>query len=205
MDELSSARATAPAPIFATAKFCSSSGESAETKVSMACTRRALVPSWRAAASAPSSPISSRVLKMKITGCLSFVLSSRRSARISAAQPMRSSNERPVARVPASRTYCFGIVIVWPSFTPSDSAPARDVAPTLTRTGGGVRRVSPESRGRKMPGMSPTRVDQGGLRLEEREDEAAAVPQAERPVGVDRVDAEADLIQVCHDDDRTLA
>src|SRR5213594_3449854 len=78
MDELSSARATAPAPIGATAKFGSSSGESAETNVSMACTRRVDVPSWRAAASAPSRPISSRVLKMKITGCLSLDRSSRR-------------------------------------------------------------------------------------------------------------------------------
>src|SRR5882762_8477916 len=159
MDELSSARATAPAPIFATAKFCSSSGESAETKVSMACTRRALVPSWRAAASAPSSPISSRVLKRKITGCLSFVRSSRRSARISAAQPMRSSKERPGRAARQPRV--------------ARQEDARDVA--------------------------ATRVNQGRLRLEEREDEAAAVPQAERPVGVDRVDAKPDLVQVRDD------
>src|SRR5256886_2369791 len=39
-DELSSARATAPAPIGATAKLGSSSGESAETNVSIAWTRR---------------------------------------------------------------------------------------------------------------------------------------------------------------------
>src|SRR5437764_13366662 len=45
MDELSSARATTPWPIGATAKFGSSSGESAETKVSMTCTRRGVVPS----------------------------------------------------------------------------------------------------------------------------------------------------------------
>ena len=71
---------------------------------------------------------------------------------------MRPSKERPVARVPVSRTYCLGIVTVWPTFTPSDSAPARVVAPTPARSGGGVRRVSPESRGRKMPGMSAPSV-----------------------------------------------
>ena len=71
---------------------------------------------------------------------------------------MRSSNERPVARVPANRTYCLGMVIVWPTFTPSDSAPARDVAPTLTRSGGGVRRVKPVSRGKKMPGTAAAPV-----------------------------------------------
>ena len=48
-------------------------------------------------------------------------------------------------------------------------------------------------------------MDQGRLRLEEREGEAAAVAQAERPVGIDRVDAEADLVQVCDDDDRSVA
>ena len=62
MAELSSARATAPWPIGAAAKFTSSSGESAETKVSMACTRRGAVPSAAAAPCAPSRPISSRVL-----------------------------------------------------------------------------------------------------------------------------------------------
>src|SRR5205085_9657273 len=87
IDELSSARATAPLPRAATAKFCSSSGESADTNVSIARTRRAVVPSWRAAPAAPSRPIPSRVLKMKATGCLSLLRSRRRSARISAAQP----------------------------------------------------------------------------------------------------------------------
>jgi len=67
MDELSSARATAPRPIGATAKLGSSIGESADTKVSIAWTRRGVVPSAAAAAAAPSSPISSRTLQMKIT------------------------------------------------------------------------------------------------------------------------------------------
>src|SRR5437868_2367066 len=68
-DELSTARATAPAPIGATAKLGSSSGESAETNVSIAWTRRGAVPSAAAATPAPSSPISSRTLQMNITWC----------------------------------------------------------------------------------------------------------------------------------------
>src|SRR5437016_12231331 len=70
-DELSTARATAPPPIGATAKVGSSSGESADTNVSIAYTRRGVVPSDAAATSAPSSPISSRTLQQKITWCLS--------------------------------------------------------------------------------------------------------------------------------------
>src|SRR2546428_54107 len=69
MEDWSSARAAAPCPRGATAKFASSSGESAETKVSTACPRRGVVPRIAAAPRAPSSPISSRVLQMKITRC----------------------------------------------------------------------------------------------------------------------------------------
>ena len=66
---------------------------------------------------------------------------------------------RPVAREPASRTKRFGIVMVLPTATPSAWVAARVVAPTLTRSGGGVRRAGLESRdgsrGRKMPDTSP--------------------------------------------------
>ncbi len=158
MDELSSARATAPRPIGATAKLGGSSGESADTNVSIAWTRRGVVPSAAAAASAPSSPISSRTLQMKITWCLSAARSRRRSAMSCAVAPTRSSNDRPVARVPKRRTYCFGIVTVAPGLTPRAIALARDPAPTSMRSGGGVRRVKPESRGRKTPATSPWSV-----------------------------------------------
>src|SRR2546430_5960137 len=150
MDELSSARATAPRPIGATAKLASSSGESADTNVSIAYTRRGFVPSDAAAASAPSSPISSRTLQMKITWCLSVARSRRRSASSCAVEPTRSSNDRPVARVPASRTYCLGIVTVPPGPMPRAMVAARDVVPTSTRNGGGVWRWTPEARGKEI-------------------------------------------------------
>jgi hypothetical protein len=98
-----------------------------------------------------------------------------------------------------------GIVIVWPSFTPSDSAPARDVAPTLTRSGGGRAAREPRVAGQKdARDVGALGVDQRGLALEERQDEPTAVAQPQRTVGVDRVDAEADLIQVRHDHDGTV-
>ena len=70
-------------------------------------------------------------------------------------QPTRSSNERPVARVPASGTNCLGMVSVCPMRIPIASTPAREPAPTSARNGGGVRRgdAPTESRGRKTPGM----------------------------------------------------
>src|SRR5437016_11587034 len=157
-DELSIARATAPPPIGAMAKLGSSSGESADTNVSIAYTRRGVVPSAAAATAAPSSPISSRTLQMKITWCLRAARSRRRSARSCAAQPTRSSNERPVALVPVSRTYCLDIVTVAPRLTCRAMAPARDLAPTSTRSGGGVWRVKPESRGMNTPATSPRSV-----------------------------------------------
>src|SRR5439155_11528188 len=49
--------------------------------------------------------------------------------------------------------------------------------------------------------VAAPRVDERGLRFEERLNKAAAVAQAERAVGVDRVHAETDLVQVRDDDD----
>ena len=63
-----------------------------------------------------------------------------------------------IARVPASRTNCFGMVTVASGPMPSASVAAREPDPTSTRSGGGVRRVVPESRGRKIPGTSPRAV-----------------------------------------------
>src|SRR5205814_3887198 len=60
-----------------------------------------------------------------------------RSAMSCAVAPTRSSNDRPVARVPERRTYCFGMVTVCPGLTPRAMALARDPAPTSTRSGGG--------------------------------------------------------------------
>src|SRR2546426_12703026 len=51
----------------------------------------------------------------------------------------------PVARVPASRTYCLGMVTVAPGRTPRARVAARDVEPIETRSGGGARRTKPRS------------------------------------------------------------
>src|SRR5437016_4716819 len=51
--------------------------------------------------------------------------------------------------------------------------------------------------------VAATRVDQRGLGLEQRQDEAAAGAQAQRPIAIDRVNAEPDLVHVCDDDDRS--
>src|SRR5439155_14150078 len=48
-------------------------------------------------------------------------------------------------------------------------------------------------------------MDQRRLRLEQRQDESAAIAHAERAVGIDRVDTKADLVQVRDDDDRPVA
>ena len=66
----------------------------------MACTRTGRSPSALAAARAPSSPISSRVLQRKITVCRRRPGLIRRTASTWAADPTRSSNDRAVARLP---------------------------------------------------------------------------------------------------------
>jgi len=97
-DELSTARATAPRPIGATAKLGSSSGESADTKVSIAYTRRGVVPSDAAATAAPSSPISSRTLQMKINLVLE-----RRAVQVAQREELRGRADAVVERT-AGRT-----------------------------------------------------------------------------------------------------
>src|SRR5438552_2421792 len=94
---------TAPSPSFAFANRELSSGESLETKVSIAYTRPALMPIDCASALAPSSPLSSRTDHAKITRWSSFARSIDSSARMSAELPARSSIDRAVNRVPARR------------------------------------------------------------------------------------------------------
>src|SRR6202165_3214364 len=124
----------------------------------------------------------------------------------SAAHPMRSSKERPVARVPARRTYCFGMVMVCPILTPSASAAARLVAPTLTRRRGGVRRVNPVVRGGKVSGVAPRcPCTLRRLRRKEGGDKPAALGEGGRAVAKYRVHGEADLVHVRHDHDHGIA
>src|SRR6266436_6249729 len=91
--------------------------------------------------------------------------------------------------------------------------------PHVARQSDGARRgahADAEGRGRapREPGVARQEnarnvgtvgVDQRRLGLEQRENKAAAVAQAQRAVGVDRVDAETDLVQVRDDYNRTVA
>ena len=124
---LSTARATAPDPSGTCASRCGSSGESDDTKVSIAKTydgRR------RGATNAdPTSPISSPTTQEKVTVFGILAGSILLIAAMSAATPLRSSIDRAVARFGPSATSDFRTVAESPPATPSASVPARVVVP----------------------------------------------------------------------------
>ena len=179
------------------------------TKVSMACTRTGRRPSALAAARAPSRPISSRVLQRKITVCRRRSGLSRRTASTWAADPTRSSNERPVARVPPSRTNSLGMVSVCPTLIPSASVASREAVPTSARSDGGVRFNSapePESRGMNTPGTGsrPVCTSAGFASQSEGKSPPTGVRSSD-PSSLMAVIRKPDLVQMRHKDDGRLS
>src|SRR5213592_191192 len=187
MDELSSARATAPRPIGATAKLGSSIGESADTKVSIACTRRGVVPSIAAAAAAPSSPISSRTLQMpqrdELRGRADAVVErpARRAGPREADVLLRHGYRLPGADAPG---HGFG---------------ARSGTHVDAERGRGVAREARVTRQEDARDVTLVRVHQRRLGLEERGNESAAGLELERAVVADPGHPEADFVQVRDD------
>ena len=149
MEPSSNPRSTAPLPSGAYAKVGCSNGVSLDTKVSIAYTRRSPAPLRAAKARAPSNPPSSPVVQTRITLWLSVVGSIFRAANTSAVEPVRSSEERPVTRVPARRAARLRPSTAAPVFTPRAVSPAAS-SPNHARSRGGAL-LRAVSRGTKTP------------------------------------------------------